>query len=61
VIHLHPDDPPFTATETAKLAWLITRMAKRGIAGEDVYQSDLQRKFERILNGARKRAGMDPR
>jgi hypothetical protein len=56
VIHLHPDDPPFTATEAAKLAWLIGRMAKRGIAGEDVYQGDLERKFTRIVDGARKRA-----
>ncbi len=48
----------YTAGEKAKLAWYIARMAKRGIAddGTDrVDQSDLQRKFERIQDQARKR------
>ncbi|GHE65865.1 hypothetical protein CP980_15600 [Streptomyces vinaceus] len=48
-------DPKFTAGETAKLTWLVARMAKRGIAGENVYQGDLERKFERIIDGARER------
>ncbi|WP_329382112.1 DUF6257 family protein [Streptomyces sp. NBC_01351] len=48
-------DPKFTAGETAKLAWYIGRMAKRGIAGETVYQGDLERKVERIIDGARER------
>jgi hypothetical protein len=56
VIRLTPDDPPFTSAETAKLGWLIARMAKRGIAGEHVYQADLERKVDRIVDGARKRA-----
>jgi hypothetical protein len=56
VIHTHRDDPPLTAGEAAKVAWYITRMAKRNIAGEDVDQADLQRKLDRILDGARKRA-----
>jgi hypothetical protein len=31
-------------------------MAKRGVAGEDVDLSDLKRKLDRILDGARERA-----
>jgi hypothetical protein len=56
MIQTHPDDPPLTAAEAARVAWLIGRMAKRGIAGEDVDQTDLLRKLDRILDGARKRA-----
>ena len=56
MIRTHPNDPPLTAGETAKVAWLIGRMAKRGLAGDDVDQSDLHRKFDRVLDGARKRA-----
>jgi Family of unknown function (DUF6257) len=56
VIRFHPDDPPLTGAEAAKVAWLIARMAKRGAAGDDVDQRDLQRKLDRILDGARKRA-----
>ncbi|MFI1091938.1 DUF6257 family protein [Streptomyces sp. NPDC020917] len=56
MIRTHRDDPPLTAGEAAKVAWLIARMAKRGVAGEDVDQRDLQRKLDRILDGARKRA-----
>ncbi|GAB3169862.1 DUF6257 family protein [Streptomyces incanus] len=52
-------DPKLTAGEIAKLAWLTARMAKRGIADDKtvghVYQGDLQRKFDRVLEGARKR------
>ncbi|MGW5851392.1 DUF6257 family protein [Streptomyces sp. NPDC055254] len=48
-------DPKFTAGETAKLGWYIARMAKRGIAGETVHQGDLQRKIDRIIDGARER------
>ncbi|MFE9937376.1 DUF6257 family protein [Streptomyces hirsutus] len=53
-------DPKLTAGEIAKLAWLTARMAKRGIAddrqnGGRIDQSDLQRKFDRVLEGARKR------
>ncbi|WP_308011893.1 DUF6257 family protein [Actinacidiphila acidipaludis] len=56
MIRTHPDDPPLTAAEAARVAWLIARMAKRGVAGDDVDQRDLQRKLDRILDGARKRA-----
>ncbi|MET9698795.1 DUF6257 family protein [Streptomyces sp. NPDC006529] len=48
-------DPKFTAGETTKLAWYIARMAKRGIAGENVYQGDLEKKIDRIIDGARDR------
>ncbi|MFD3465036.1 DUF6257 family protein [Streptomyces sp. NPDC058682] len=48
-------DPKFTAAETAKLGWYMARMAKRGIASETVYQGDLERKVERIIDGARER------
>jgi hypothetical protein len=50
-------DPPLTAGEKTKLTWLTARMCKRAIAGEDVDQTDLQKKFDRILDGANKRAG----
>lgn len=52
-------DPKLTTGEKAKLTWLVARMAKRGIAGERVYQGDLERKFERVLEGARKREQQD--
>ncbi|MCB5170436.1 DUF6257 family protein [Streptomyces bambusae] len=48
-------DPKFTTGEVAKLAWLTARMAKRGIASQTVYQGDLERKFTRIVDGARER------
>lgn len=48
-------EPKLTAGEAAKITWLIARMAKRGIAGERVYIGDLERKAERIIDGARKR------
>lgn len=52
--------PKLTAGETAKLAWLTVRMAKRGLADDRQYggrvkQSDLEAKFDRVLDGARKR------
>jgi hypothetical protein len=56
VIRTHSDDPPLTGREAAKVAWLIARMAKRGVAGEDVDLSDLKRKLDRILDRARERA-----
>lgn len=49
-------DPPLTALEKARIAGLIGRMCKRSIAGPNVYQADLQRKVDRILDQARKRA-----
>ncbi|MGW5677558.1 DUF6257 family protein [Streptomyces sp. NPDC003860] len=53
-------EPKLTAGETAKVAWLVLRMAKRGIAddrvrGGVVDQSDLERRVDRIIEGARKR------
>lgn len=49
------DSPKFTAGEVAKIAWLTARMAKRGIAGERVYLGDLERKVEKVIDGARER------
>lgn len=57
MIRIHDDDPPFTVRETAQLTWLVGRMAKRNIAGDDVDQTDLQRKVDRIVRKARERAG----
>ncbi|MGW6461927.1 DUF6257 family protein [Streptomyces sp. NPDC055078] len=53
-------EPKLTTGEKAQVAWYIARMAKRGIAARnsptgDVYQTDLQRKLERVLEQARKR------
>ncbi|MET9723571.1 DUF6257 family protein [Streptomyces zaomyceticus] len=51
-----PKHPPLTTGEKARFAWTVARMAKRGIAGETVYQGDLEAKVDRILDGARERA-----
>ncbi|WP_406051042.1 DUF6257 family protein [Streptomyces virginiae] len=48
-------DPKFTAREIAQIGWYTARMAKRGIAGENVHLGDLQKKVERIIDGARER------
>jgi hypothetical protein len=56
VIRTHPNDPPLTGWEAAKVAALTARMAKRSLAGPNVHQADLQRSIDRILDGARKRA-----
>lgn len=48
----------YTASEKARLTMLIARMAKRGIADDgtgNVDLSDLQRRFDRIQDQARKR------
>jgi hypothetical protein len=52
--------PRLTAGEKTKLAWYVARMAKRGVAddrefGGRVDQRDLQRKFDRVIEQARKR------
>ncbi|MFJ9419794.1 DUF6257 family protein [Streptomyces sp. NPDC101227] len=52
-------EPKLTTTEKAKLACLGARMCKRSLAGEDVYLGDLKRKFNRVLDGAAKRAEKD--
>ncbi|WP_435185942.1 DUF6257 family protein [Streptomyces sp. bgisy126] len=49
--------PKLTPAEHARVAWCVARMAKRCVAGEDVDRADLERKVDRILDGARKRAG----
>ncbi|KOU79709.1 hypothetical protein ADK61_10570 [Streptomyces sp. XY66] len=48
-------DPKFTAREIAQMGWYTARMAKRGIAGENVHLGDLQKKVDRIIDGARER------
>ncbi|MGW0865759.1 DUF6257 family protein [Streptomyces sp. NPDC002611] len=45
----------FTIGEKARIAGLVARMGKRGLAGADVDISDLQRKVERIEDQARRR------
>lgn len=52
---LKPSD--FTFGEKARLAGLVARMAKRGLAddGSGRILQDLQRKVERIENQARRR------
>ncbi|MFB6695793.1 DUF6257 family protein [Streptomyces virginiae] len=48
-------DPKFTAREITQISWYTARMAKRGIAGENVHLGDLQKKVDRIIDGARER------
>ncbi len=45
----------FTAVEKARIVGLTARMAKRGMAGDTVDISDLQRKIERIEKAAERR------
>ncbi|MFE0007151.1 DUF6257 family protein, partial [Streptomyces erythrochromogenes] len=45
-------DPKFTAREITQIGWYAARMAKRGIAGENVHLGDLQKKVDRIIDGA---------
>ncbi|MFJ4806406.1 DUF6257 family protein [Streptomyces murinus] len=57
---MNGNEPRLTVGEKAQIAWLVARMAKRGIAddrqmGGRVDQSDLQRKVDRVLDQARKR------
>ncbi|MFB6533573.1 DUF6257 family protein [Streptomyces noursei] len=49
------NQPHLTAAEKAKVAVLTARMCKRSLAGEDVHLGDLQRKVDRILDGAAER------
>ncbi|MFC9742931.1 DUF6257 family protein [Streptomyces noursei] len=49
------NQPPLTAAEKVKIAGLTARMCKRSLAGEDVHLGDLQRKVDRILDGAAER------
>lgn len=45
----------FTRGEQARIAVLIARMAKRGMAGDTVDISDLKRRVERIEKTAERR------
>ncbi|MFJ9576047.1 DUF6257 family protein [Streptomyces sp. NPDC101191] len=56
-----PNYPSLTAGEHARVAWTVARMAKRSIASETVYQGDLERRIDRIIDGARKRAEKNAR
>ncbi|MEU6659589.1 DUF6257 family protein [Streptomyces sp. NPDC046821] len=54
------NQPRLTTGEKTKVAWYVARMAKRGIADDRQYggrvdQSDLQRKVDRVIDGARER------
>ncbi|MGA5068834.1 DUF6257 family protein [Streptomyces exfoliatus] len=51
-----PNYPKLTAGEHARVAWNVARMCKRSIASETVYQGDLEKKVDRIIDKARKRA-----
>ncbi|WP_327707542.1 DUF6257 family protein (plasmid) [Streptomyces decoyicus] len=48
-------DPKLTAAEKVRIAGLVARMCKRDMAGPNVHQGDLQRRVDRILDGARER------
>ncbi|MFC7964939.1 DUF6257 family protein [Streptomyces cinereoruber] len=48
--------PKLTAREHAQVAWAVARMAKRCVAGEQVDRTDLERRVDRVIDGARKRA-----
>ncbi|MCM2391328.1 DUF6257 family protein [Streptomyces albipurpureus] len=57
---MNRDEPKLTTAEKARVGWLIARMAKRGIADPDrqrgtVDLSDLERRVDRVIDGARKR------
>ncbi|MEU3606592.1 DUF6257 family protein [Streptomyces sp. NPDC035033] len=56
-----PDHPPLTVGEGVKFGWYVARMAKRGIAGENVYQGDLEKKVDKLLDRARDRAEKNAR
>ncbi|MDT0568881.1 DUF6257 family protein [Streptomyces sp. DSM 3412] len=45
----------FTTGEKVRLAGLVVRMGKRGLAGDGVDLSDLKRRVERIENAALRR------
>lgn len=55
----YADEPPLTAREKTEVAYYVARMAKRGIAGEHVYQGDLERKVECVIDRARRREERD--
>ncbi|MFI1470622.1 DUF6257 family protein [Streptomyces wuyuanensis] len=54
------DEPKLTAWEKARVAGLVARMAKRGLADDRQYggrvnQRDLEARIDRIVDGARRR------
>ncbi|MER5308145.1 DUF6257 family protein [Streptomyces sp. NPDC002773] len=51
-----PNYPKLTAGEHARIALNVARMCKRSIASDTVYQGDLEKKIERVIDKARKRA-----
>jgi hypothetical protein len=55
VIRLHPDDPPLTATETARIGRITAMAMVRG----GVLTTKQVATLDRILDGARKRAEKD--
>lgn len=48
-------DGKLTAADKAQVAWYVARMAKRSLAGENVYLGDLQAKADRVIDRARTR------
>ncbi|MET9534692.1 DUF6257 family protein [Streptomyces sp. NPDC006649] len=52
-------EPRLTPREKAKVAGYVARMCKRGIAGDHVYQADLERKVDRVIEQARRREERD--
>ncbi|MFJ9027301.1 DUF6257 family protein [Streptomyces sp. NPDC102274] len=48
-------EPKLTAGEKARVAVLVVRMTKRCAVSEDIDRSDLERRVDRIIDGARKR------
>ncbi|MFE4373281.1 DUF6257 family protein [Streptomyces sp. NPDC056835] len=48
-------EPKLTVGEKARVAVLVVRMTKRCAVSEDIDRSDLERKVDRIIDGARRR------
>ncbi|MFB7517435.1 DUF6257 family protein [Streptomyces sp. NPDC056144] len=48
-------NPQLSIGEGVQVGWLVARMAKRGLAGETVYQGDLEKKVDRVIDKARRR------
>ncbi|MEU8525193.1 DUF6257 family protein [Streptomyces sp. NPDC048629] len=47
--------PKLTVGEKARVTYLVARMAKRSIASETVHMGDLERRVDRVIDGARRR------
>ncbi|MEU5214731.1 DUF6257 family protein [Streptomyces sp. NPDC020807] len=48
-------NPQLSIREGLQAGWYVARMAKRGLAGEGVYQGDLEKKVDRVIDKARRR------